>query len=399
MKVFANLNELIKRLYAERKLLHALFQARLRFDFSYEEAVELVDDEKNLRLLIDYGVIRQEGDLIELEETYQHFFEEVLRLNEDITSSTVEENLQALKDNIDFYLKERNHPEAQGKYVRRIMRSLRNISTQASTKTIELKRVINDTFRQERNYEIKRTKLETNLATLESISSLIRQTERLLDEKLETLEVLTTDDRITRLILDVKIQFKDVFHSLIELEGTIRDYLNQIDAHNRLVKHIRKLKYLKDQLTWERTTNVRDVLGRCNHQALETLSYYSTKVSLSFLRNSDDAIELIDQARKSISRLRSLKNTPAVPLTEKDLRAECIVEDFIDTDAIANAFFASSQDLYTFAMNYPYTQPQPRERRVEYYLDIAQNHHDKLLITDDWQRDGNVEYPLIYNLP
>lgn len=38
VKVFANLNELIKRLYAERKLLHALFQARLRFDFSYEEA-------------------------------------------------------------------------------------------------------------------------------------------------------------------------------------------------------------------------------------------------------------------------------------------------------------------------------------------------------------------------
>ena len=123
MKVFTSLNELIKRLYAERKLLHALFQARLRFDFSYEEAVELVENEKNLRLLIDYGVIRQEGDLIELEEIYQHFFEEVLRLNEDITSSTVEESLQSLKENIDFYLKERNHPEAQGKYVRKIMRS------------------------------------------------------------------------------------------------------------------------------------------------------------------------------------------------------------------------------------------------------------------------------------
>ena len=123
MKVFTSLNELIKRLYAERKLLHALFLARLRFDFSYEEAVELVENEKNLRLLIDYGVIRQEGDLIELEEIYQHFFEEVLRLNEDITSSTVEESLQSLKENIDFYLKERNHPEAQGKYVRKIMRS------------------------------------------------------------------------------------------------------------------------------------------------------------------------------------------------------------------------------------------------------------------------------------
>ncbi len=398
MKVFTNLNELIKRLNAERKLLHALFQARLRFDFSYYEALEFVDNEKNLRLLIDYGVIRQEGDLIELEETYQHFFEEVLRLNEDITSSTVEENLQTLKDNIDFYLKERNHPDAQGKYVRKIMRSLRNISTQASTKTIELKRVINDTFRQERNYEIKRTKLENYLATLESISSLILQTERFLEEKRETMEVLTTHDRITRLILDVKIQFKDVFHSIIELERTIRDYLNQIDAHNRLAKHIRKLKYLKDQLTWERTTNVREILDKCSNVALETTTYYTTKVSLSFLRNTDEAIDIIDDARKTISRLRSLKNTPAIPLKESELNAECIIEDFVDTDAVANAFFASSQDLYTFVINYPYAQPQQREQKVEYYLEIVQNHYHKLLITADWRQDGNVEYPLIYNL-
>lgn len=399
MKVFTDLNELIKRLYAERRLLHALFQARFRFDFSYEEAAGLVENEKNLRLLIDYGVIRQEGDFIELEETYQHFFEDVLRLNEDITSSTVEENLQSLKDNIDFYLKERNHPDAQGKYVRKIMRSLRNISTQASTKTIELKRVINDTFRQERNYEIKRTKLENYLATLESISSLIRQTERLLEGKRETLDVLTTDDRITRLILDVKIQFKDVFHSLIELERTIRDYLNQIDAHNRLVKHIRKLKYLKDQLTWERTTNVREILDKCSDMAFETTTYYTTKASLSFLRDSDEAIEIIDSARTSISRLRLLKSVPTIPLSERDLNAECIVEDFVDTDAMANAFFASSQDLYSFVINYPYTQPQQRERKLEYYLEIVQNHYHKLLITTDWLQDGNVEYPLIHNLP
>ena len=398
MKVFTDLNELIKRLYAERKLLHALFQARLRYDFSYEEATGLVDNEKNLRLLIDYGVIRQEGDFIELEETYQNFFEETLRLNENITSSTVEENLQSLKENIDFYLKERNHPDVQGKYVRKTMRSLRNISTQAYSKTIELKRVINDTFRQERNYEIKRSKLENYLATLVSISSLIRQTERLLEERREIMEVLTNDDRITRLILDVKIQFKDIFHSLIELERTIRDYLNQIDAHNRLVKHIRKLKYLKDQLTWERTTNVREILAECNNLTLETMSYYTTNISLSFLRNSDDAIEIIDDARKNISRLKALKNTPTTPLKESDLNPKCIVEDFVDTDSVANAFFASSQDLYTFVINYPYIQPQPKERRVEYYLEIVQNHYNKLRITDHWRQDGNLEYPLIYNL-
>lgn len=397
MKVFTNLNELIKRLYAERKLLHALFQARLRFDFSYEEAVELVDDEKNLRLLIDYGVIRQEGDLIELEETYQHFFEEVLRLNEDITSSTVEENLHALKDNIDFYLKERDHKDNQDKYVRRIRRSLRNIATQAANKTIELKRVINDTYRQERNYEIKRQKLENNLATLESIANLIRSTERLIDERKDIIDVLSADNRITRLTTDVRIQFKDIFHSLIELERTIRDYLHQIDAHNKLVKRIRKLKYLKDQLTWERTTNIRNVLESIHHQTLETTSYYSTKISLGFLRNTDDGLDAITESRKIIKRLNNQKIVSSVPLTDSEMNTGFVVEDFVDTDVIANAFFASSQDLYTFVVTYPYTQPQDKERKVEYYTEIILNHPDRLLITSKWKCDGNIEYPLIFN--
>ena len=367
MKVFPNIDELLKRLHSERKLLRELFQARLRFDFTYEDALEFVDSEQNLSLLIDYGVIRHEDNLIEIEETYQHFFEEVLRLNEDITSSSVEENLQSLKDNIDFYLKERDRKENQDKYVRRIRRSLRNIATQAANKTIELKRIINDTYRQERNYEIKRRKLENNLATLENIANLIRNTERLIDERKETLEVLSADSRIMRLATDVRIQFKDIFHSLIELERTIRDYLHQIDAYNQLVKRIRKLKYLKDQLTWERTTNIRSLLESTCHLALETASYYSTKVSLDFIRNTDDGLDAITEARKVIERLKNLEKYSSAPLTQSDMNVGFVVEDFVDTDVIANAFFATSQDLYAFVTTYPYDHPQDKERKVEYY--------------------------------
>ncbi len=42
MKIFTDLNELIKRLNAERKLMHALFQAHMKFNFRYEEALDLV---------------------------------------------------------------------------------------------------------------------------------------------------------------------------------------------------------------------------------------------------------------------------------------------------------------------------------------------------------------------
>lgn len=180
--------------------------------------------------------------MLELEEHYQHFFEEILQLNENITSSTVEESLRQLKNNIDFYLKARSNPDSQRKYINKIIRTLRNISTQSATKSVELKRVINDTYRQERNYAIKPHKLEDYQVSFESIASLIRQTERVLEERKDILEIMTPDQRIARLVTDLRLRFRDVFHSLIELQHTIRDYLHQIDAHNRKVKKIRKLK-------------------------------------------------------------------------------------------------------------------------------------------------------------
>lgn len=399
MKVFTNLTELLSRLYTERKLLYALFQSRTKFDFRYEDALELVANEKNLRLLIDYGIVRKEGELLELEESYQHFFEDILRLNENITSTSIEESLHQLKNNIDYYLKERNNPDSQRKYVNIIMRTMRNIVTQVATNTVELKRVINDTYRQERNYEVKRLRLEENLATLGRISSLIRETERVLDERKDILDVMTSDQRITRLCIDARLRFKEAFHTLIELENTIRDYLHQIDAHNRKIKRIRKLKYLKDQLTWEMATNVYEMLGNSSHQLLETTPYFSTKLSLSFLRDTDAGLEAITTARKIISSRKKLNSIPQVPLNPEELDAGYIIEDFVDTNIIADAFFASSQDLYLFVKNYPYERPKTLEQKVEFYTEIILNHHSRLLITNKWKSDGNIDYPLIYTRP
>lgn len=399
MKTFSNIPELLGRLHTERKLLHALFQARQKYDFRYEDAMEFVNNERNLHLLIDYGIVRQEGEMLELEETYQHFFEEVLRLNENITSSTVEENLRQLKNNIDFYLKERANPDSQRKYVNKIIRTLRNIATQTATKTVELKRVINDTYRQERNYEIKRQKLVDYQATLENISSLIKQTESVLEERKDTLEVMTPDQRISRIATDVRLQFRDIFHSLIELQHTIREYLHQIDAHNRKVKRIRRIKYLKDQLTWEKTTTVCRMLDGCSHQLLETTPYYTTRTSLSLLRNTDTGLEAISTACRALCRRKSPNPTPHTPLKAEELNPAYMIEDFVDTDRIAEAFFASSQDLYTFVKNYPYKRHKELEQKVEFYTEIIINHHSRLLITEGWQTDGNINYPLIYNMP
>ena len=82
---FHSLEELIRALDRERKLLYGLFQDRKRLSFRYDIARELAaKKDESLEFLRRYGVIRENGDFIELEDVYLKFFEDVLEVNEEI---------------------------------------------------------------------------------------------------------------------------------------------------------------------------------------------------------------------------------------------------------------------------------------------------------------------------
>ncbi|MDE6855244.1 MAG: hypothetical protein K2J34_02110, partial [Muribaculaceae bacterium] len=66
-KTFRNINELITRLYQDRRLISEMFQHRRSIDFSRDDALALTD-ESRLAVLTGFGVLREEGNLLEIEE-------------------------------------------------------------------------------------------------------------------------------------------------------------------------------------------------------------------------------------------------------------------------------------------------------------------------------------------
>ncbi len=115
---FQSLEELIRTLDRERKLLNGLFQNRKHISFSYESARELASrNDESLKYLGRYGVIRENGDFIELEDTYLRFFEEVLEVNEEINVASVKESISNLNAAIDYYLSE-NNPNRKYGYIK-----------------------------------------------------------------------------------------------------------------------------------------------------------------------------------------------------------------------------------------------------------------------------------------
>lgn len=153
---FQSIDELIRALDRERKLLHGLFQDRKRLSFRYDVARELASNkDQSIEFLRRFGVIREQGDFIELEDVYLKFFEEVLEVNEEISVASVKESIGNLNSAIDYYQSESN-PQRKYGYMKDVKRILRNIALTTLRNVIDLKRNIDNTYKNEPTFAIKK---------------------------------------------------------------------------------------------------------------------------------------------------------------------------------------------------------------------------------------------------
>ena len=98
---FHSIEELTKTLAKENVLLSQMFEKRKLFKFGQSLAMELVGGNgQRLNRLIDYGVLVETGNTLEIESDYLNFFEEVLNVNEEINVLSVQECINTLKENI-----------------------------------------------------------------------------------------------------------------------------------------------------------------------------------------------------------------------------------------------------------------------------------------------------------
>ena len=91
MNTFKSIDELLRVLEREKLLLKQMFQKRPSASLKYDYALELTEyKEERIKYLIDYGMIRDSGNFLEMEDVYLKFFEDVLQVNENINVSFVD---------------------------------------------------------------------------------------------------------------------------------------------------------------------------------------------------------------------------------------------------------------------------------------------------------------------
>lgn len=396
MSTFRSIEELVKSLDREKELLKEMFAKRKSLSFRYDYALEMTDyKEERIRYLIDYGVIRDTGDFLEMEDIYLKFFEDILEVNEEINVSYVQDYLVRLNENIDYYLKE-NNEKRKSNYQREVKRCLKNIALTTVRNVLDLKRNMDNTYKNERNYQIKKAKLTRLSEKLRNISLLITKCEELIDHQQPVFFRIAMDVQMQDVVSDVKLQLNDSYHNLLEIHRQIVHYLNLIDYQNRIFEKIRKLKYLKDQFLLEENTNIRQVLSGRNPVWMEPQINYRIKLSVDALRTSDEAFQIIRKlaARQKI-RKNTLKNL-AAPIPEGYLDGQSEVVDMVNLQEVYNAFEASGAHLFYFVMNYRYCKDVTSEDKLIYFCQLASQYADKLNFTEGYEHSGEVEYPIIY---
>ncbi len=394
---FHTLDELIRALDRERKLLGGLFQDRKRLSFRYDLARELASRrDESLDFLRRFGVIRDNGDFIELEDVYMKFFEDVLEVNEEINVASVKESIGNLNAAIDYYQSE-NSPSRKYGYLKDVRRILRNIALTTLRNVIDLKRNIDNTYKNEPTFAVKKKKLVHLDEKRKDIAALINECEKVIDEKQSTFFMVAMDVQLRDTVTDVKLQLREVYHNLLELDRQIINYLNLIEYQNRLFEKVQKLKYLRDQMLLETNTDIKAKMATKNPVWMEPRPRYPLKVSLTMLRTSDIGLKILQDVAKGKGNDRLRKGNLAEPLTEDELSEQQQVLQMVDVQEVKTAFMASGDNLFHFVMSYSaYRKPMTDEEKLVLFCQIAAQYLDELSISEEYRSYQNIEYPLIY---
>lgn len=396
MNTFTNLKELFSALHREEKLLSEMFKKRKTMDYKYEYALDIVDNNDNkVQYLIDRSVVRKNGNNLEIDDLYLQFFEQVLEANEEINTSYINENLEKVKQNIEYYFNEQNE-QRKYEYLRIIKNTLRKIGIITLRNVVDLKRNIDNTFKNEPNYKNKRAKLINLDNKRKDVTRLIEQTEYLINEDDITFFKTAPDEELSRIIVQLKIQLGKCTHNLIESERQVIDFLNQIKHHSKVVEKLKQIKYLKDQFVLETATNIKEVLANNNSVIFEPNPLYPLKLSLDYLQTDEDAFASIQKIAKRIKSGIKLKQPIAEKISEEYLETQIEEEIQINLEEVKNGFIAGSYNLFDFTQNYNFAKEVSFEERVTIYCQLISQYESIFEITDKFKEKEEIEFAIVF---
>jgi len=318
-----------------------------------------------------------------------------LEANEEINTSYINENLEKVKQNIDYYFNEHNE-QRKYEYLRVIKNTLRKIGVITLRNVVDLKRNIDNTFKSEPTFKNKKAKLINLDNKRKDITKLIEQTESLISEDDITFFKTATDEELNRIIVQLKLQLQKCTHNLIEIERQVIDFLNQIQQQSGVVEKLRQIKYLKDQFRLEAETDIKQVISINNSVIFEPNPSYPLKLSHEYLQTSEEAFASIKKIAQRQKSGIKLSQPVADKISDEYLETHIEEEIQINLEEVKNGFVAGSYNLFDFVMNYTFGKKVTFDERVTIYCQMVSQYETVFEITEQYSKKEEIEFAMIY---
>jgi hypothetical protein len=396
MNTFTSIKELLSTLVREHKLLTEMFEKRKTLSYKYDLALEMVDyNQDRIQYLITHSVVRQNGSFLEIDDQFLQFFEQVLEVNEEINTSSINSNIQNVKENILYYLKENNESRKYD-YLRKVKNALRKIGNITLRNVVDLKRNIDNTFKNEPNYKVKKAKLENLDKKRIDINSFIDQTYKLISEEEQSFFKSALDDELNQVITYLKLQLNECRHNLIEIQKQIIEYLNQIKYQSGVIEKLRQLKYLKDQFTIRAESDIDSIIFKNDDVIFEANPVYPLKLSLDYLQSDNEAYSSILKVAKKIKTAVKLKLPFAGTISSEYLNPNIEEEIQINLEEVRNSFLASGNNLFDFILGYNFEKEISFDDKVTVYCQLISQYDKSFALTEKYNSQQEIEYAMVY---
>ncbi len=393
MAKFEKLENLIGELYRHRQLFSALFDKRMT-QIQEELILPLVDlDTEKLERLAAFDLLFRNQSLISLDSRLQEFFEEFLEVDETVHIAFIQENLDQIKKNQSYYLKESQVVKKE-KYLTNIKKHLRRIrqTTQQNVRT--LRSNTDETYKTETNFEIKKEKLTNIRNQRDSLEGVVKAVERVLQDDLFFKS--SADAELLLIIHQLRNTLNDSIHNLIEIQQQIIQYLNHIEKRVQVVEKVLRLKMMRDKHYLKEQTNFYTVVEHLPDLPLKKTEGFRTRLSLQDLIFDEEKQLLVLKIREKLKNRKFLAQNVAGDLSEEALSNKDEIEDIINLYSLKRIFIGKNQDLFSFVMQHQFAREIPTRDRIRLYCRMASLFESDFRFIAENGKFEKLEYAIIY---
>ncbi|WP_319232057.1 hypothetical protein [Draconibacterium orientale] len=393
MAKFEKIEDLIGELYRYRKLFSGMFDKRMS-PIQEEMVVSLVEhDTEKLERLAAFDLLFRNQGLISLEPRLQEFFEEFMEVDETVHVLYIQENLDQIKKNQSYYLKE-NQPRKRDQYLVKIKKHLYRISQTTLQNIKALRDNTDETYKTETNFEIKKEKLTDIRNQRDALEGVIKAVDRVLQD--DIFFKTAADAELQLIVHRLRLALNDSIHNLIEIQQQIIEYLNHIEKRVHIVEKVLRLKMLRDKHYLKERTNFYWIVGANQDLPLRKTEGFLTRLSIQGMLNEEEKRKLIIKVREKQQNQRLLAQNTAGSISDEAFNDRKVIDSVFNYHALKRVFMGKNQDLFSFVMHHQFAEEISINKRIQLYCRLASLFEADFTFSEETGRFENLEYALIY---